>query len=318
MNAYGDSQHLIPEADPGTSLSSLAYNYRPLRGEGLIRVLHLHTNKGESLQCRIQHIHLGELNFSAISYRWGDNQRHYQMNVRDDNNEDLGFIKLTENLRNALHDLRDATNIAPKVFWIDQISINQDDKEELARQVKMMGQIYSRANQVITYLGPQESGDDEAIELAMRIRSIFEPYYSELLNVSGCVLDKNDPLMALKDKLPTSMPGWKALASLACGEWMERLWMVPENILNKHTIILRGTRVLDWLPIGSIAMLQNFGLLPSLPFQSDNTTTCIVWEYRMAFQSGEGFCEKLLWLIGRFRFHKCQDERDSVCKSKFW
>ena len=38
-------------------------------------------------------------------------------------------------------------------LWVDALCINQDDQEERARQIAMMGDIYSHAANVIVWLG---------------------------------------------------------------------------------------------------------------------------------------------------------------------
>jgi hypothetical protein len=62
------------------------------------------------------------------------------MNVLDEAGMALGYISLTSKLKNALHDLRASKEIRTKVFWIDQICIDQDGIEK-NHQVELMGQI---------------------------------------------------------------------------------------------------------------------------------------------------------------------------------
>jgi hypothetical protein len=64
-----------------------------------------------------------------------------------------------------LTDLKNADDIQPKRFWIDQIGVNQEDLVERGKQEQMMAQIYTVASEVITYLGPAEDVDGEAIDL---------------------------------------------------------------------------------------------------------------------------------------------------------
>jgi hypothetical protein len=40
------------------------------------------------------------------------------------------MISLTENLKNALQDLCNTGELTSKVFWIDQICIDQEDEEK--------------------------------------------------------------------------------------------------------------------------------------------------------------------------------------------
>lgn len=49
-------------------------------------------------------------------------------------------------------------------LWIDQICIAQSDSHEKGMQVGLMNQVYSRAEQVLVWLGPAASGSDEVMD----------------------------------------------------------------------------------------------------------------------------------------------------------
>lgn len=51
---------------------------------------------------------------------------------------------------------------SPRLLWIDQLCINQDNLEERGFQVQLMGSIYRAARRVITYLGEDVTRFDEA------------------------------------------------------------------------------------------------------------------------------------------------------------
>jgi hypothetical protein len=50
------------------------------------------------------------------------------------------------------------------LFDVDIICINQQDTDEKAKQVQLMGQIYETAMGVIVWLGPEDSRDCRAFE----------------------------------------------------------------------------------------------------------------------------------------------------------
>jgi hypothetical protein len=63
-------------------------------------------------------------------------------------------LDVTLNLYNALHQVRSSHNI--RTFWIDAVSINQDDLQERAAQVLRIYDIYTIATGVEVWLGQEE------------------------------------------------------------------------------------------------------------------------------------------------------------------
>jgi hypothetical protein len=203
----------------------------------------------------------------------------------------LGNIPLTKNLGNALKDLQDTDAIQRKVFWIDQICINQDDIHERGRQVAIMGEIYTSATQVITYLGPEKPGDAEAIALMMIIDAHFERQYLRCLDTNlqfrrgisklqkmisysfTGVKDHRQILIPAPQhrdllcllpppRVDSNDPGWGGFYDLASDNWPTRVWMMQENLLNRNTIMRRGTAVLEWDLVPSTTAIISY--LPQL------------------------------------------------------
>lgn len=88
--------------------------------------------------------------YQALSYALGSPAKPLKAWVVDNSGDPMGFIPLTKNLYNAIRELRDSREIVDKVFWIDQICINQESVEEKNHQVAMMAEIYKNASRVIT------------------------------------------------------------------------------------------------------------------------------------------------------------------------
>ncbi|KAK8034897.1 heterokaryon incompatibility protein-domain-containing protein [Apiospora rasikravindrae] len=136
--------------------SSLADVYTPLdSSKDEIRLLRIlpsasHTAPLE-LQLDVFSLQSGESNFQALSYTW---ETPSESGVR-------GITlcgrphSVTANLYAALRRLRQKT--ASRAMWIDAICINQDDLEERAAQVALMKQVYSKAREVLIWLGDSVS-----------------------------------------------------------------------------------------------------------------------------------------------------------------
>jgi hypothetical protein len=186
-------------------------------------------------------------------------------------NKQLGRIPLTKNLNDALHDLWSADELTSKVFWIDQICIDQEGDEK-NHQVAFMGQIYQNASRVITYLGRGEDEEEEqrGLELLKRLDSHFLPNYEKLSQA----WDLPSALSKLSElpvaRLPDDLSGdavseriWQWLVTLCFGEWATRLWIVQEQMLNTDNRMLHGHRLLSWDSVAVMPVLFYLQILPT-------------------------------------------------------
>lgn len=99
-------------------------------------------------RCRLSVVSLyDDPTYIALSYAWGD------PNITEDISVNDIPLPVTTNLMAALRRLYERYSDKQVAFWIDAICINQQDLGERGHQVKIMGQIYSRAQTVIGWLG---------------------------------------------------------------------------------------------------------------------------------------------------------------------
>jgi hypothetical protein len=105
------------------------YTYEPLNGPNEIRVLELSAIKTR-IGTRILHVPVSSRSFQALSYVWGKPDLVDEAIILDNLGRAVGRILLTKNLGDAIRNLRDTEGLKSKVFWIDQISINQHDELE--------------------------------------------------------------------------------------------------------------------------------------------------------------------------------------------
>ncbi|KAF2683254.1 heterokaryon incompatibility, partial [Lentithecium fluviatile CBS 122367] len=84
--------------------------------------------------------------YEALSYVWGTPNctRSMQCSKR--------AVPLTPNFEEALLHLRLPDR--PRNVWADAVCINQKDLKERGRQVRLMGEVYRKALQVLVWLGP--------------------------------------------------------------------------------------------------------------------------------------------------------------------
>lgn len=97
--------------------------------------------------------------YEALSYTWGCPARPVEIQVN-------GYsFAATQNLIAALTRFRDPSS--PRTLWIDAICINQSSVNERNQQVRMMAEIYSKAANVLAYMG--EAKNEAALKTLFNI-----------------------------------------------------------------------------------------------------------------------------------------------------
>ncbi|KAJ4303971.1 hypothetical protein N0V88_001573 [Collariella sp. IMI 366227] len=141
-------------------------------------------------------------------------------------------------------------------IWIDMICINQDDVSERNCQVSVMGRIFSQAQTVIGWLGPEETQSRLAV---LALRALFREFVE--------VRKPPDEL------LPTALYAFKnvdmvsavALFAFMQRLWFQRAWIVQEIVLAKRLVLVCGGVILRWEMLELVVYhIQNSGLLPPL------------------------------------------------------
>ncbi|KAH6258567.1 hypothetical protein HBI40_060000 [Parastagonospora nodorum] len=328
-------------------MSPPRYNYQPLEDKEHIRVLELRPNKLR-IEIHIVHVAVSSRCYQALSYVWGEPDQSYRAFVLDQHSSAISSIPLTKNLHNALCDLRNTKDMKNRTFWIDQISINQQDDHEKGLQVSMMSQVYSQAQRVVTYLGPEESPDQErkGLQLLERIyKNILDNAWNHIFtagSIPACksgLLDgriglKSIPLDVCVDsnkETPTERQlfelGWIWLVRVAYGEWTQRLWIVQEQILNPEIIILRGHQLIEWDAIATIPILFAIGFIPRVylriikrimsedEFSRIDTEECLYsmwWERRARFMDQPPYGQTLVFNIRHYAGLLCGNPLDRV------
>jgi hypothetical protein len=144
-------------------------------------------------------------------------------------------------------------------MWVDQICINQRDKDEKSHQVRLMDRIYEKAENVIVWLGPASPTSEKAMQFYREIgqaaidigfRNYMGPTNFAILEV---ILDERDPndvqwqrISALfaktKEELRSST---QALFELDQREWFRRVWIVQEFCLATSPSFVCGDSVVE-------------------------------------------------------------------------
>ncbi|KAG4438617.1 hypothetical protein IFR05_005900 [Cadophora sp. M221] len=126
----------------------------------------------DEIRCILRHVSVSNNpSYKALSYVWGA-AKATRRSIIVDGHPHL----VTVNLENALRRIRLPDTMT--TFWIDALSINQDDNSERSTQVGMMRNIYSRANEVVIYLG-EAPHHEFAGSLKKRNSSALSVFYGD-------------------------------------------------------------------------------------------------------------------------------------------
>ncbi|TGJ86240.1 hypothetical protein E0Z10_g2548 [Xylaria hypoxylon] len=165
--------------------------------------------------------------FEAFSYVWGTNPVLTKICI--DGNDVLVTSSLAAALRRAR--LPDTT----RVIWVDQLSINQLDVQEMANQVPLMSHIYTKTTQCLIWLGemkPDISLSDAQSALDL-IRHLSDPDKNEI----------SDP--SLRKNLHGSVRALDSI-NMSENEWWTRTWTLQESVLPSKACVLWGPLTIQW------------------------------------------------------------------------
>lgn len=137
--------------------------------------------------------------YEALSYHWGHNDKATKF-IKILAQSQSYYIRIKPNLDAALRQLRCAQET--RFLWVDALCINQADDDEKTVQILLMSLIYSKAEAVAVWLGPQAERSDQAIEFVRRCLNLDD--FDSLVQDS----------VASKD--------WAALSDLMRRPWFNR------------------------------------------------------------------------------------------------
>lgn len=172
--------------------------------------------------------------YEALSYRWGTDRGRRFITV------DGQLTSVTASLHAALFRLR--VHNAKRALWIDQICIKQEDTDEKASQIRLMGHIYSRCTRCLVWFGELDS--DITLDDANGALAICAYLANRSLTITDCFQSSDALLRAMK-----------ALRSISPQEhpWWHRLWTVQETILPSSKSVMWGPLELDWEVLDQLA-----------------------------------------------------------------
>ena len=147
-----------------------------------IRLLKLLPNQipGQPIKCEITNIQLQSSaipTYTAVSYCWGSPMLTHSIQIAGD------FLPVPSSVHEVLHALsvsnakisNQANLQSQRIWiWIDAVCINQNDRREKSSQIQLMGDVYSKAEEVFVWLGDEKDGSTEAMIFLGNVEKTLE------------------------------------------------------------------------------------------------------------------------------------------------
>ncbi|KAF2006902.1 hypothetical protein P154DRAFT_421176 [Amniculicola lignicola CBS 123094] len=200
------------------------YQYSELQGPGAIRLVKILPAKMSTIKCEIYHFSLDNPPpYIAISYAWGDAAQTDKI--------DLDGIKIpvAVSLYSALEALRGKKEDV--LVWVDGLCIDQQNRDERTEQVKLMTNIYTKAESVAIWLGPEADESDLAVELIQEV---------------AANADSAEHISSLISSHDTK-PALAAVVALFERNYWRRLWVVQEVYNAQSVIVHCGSTKRPWV-----------------------------------------------------------------------
>ncbi|KAI0384080.1 HET-domain-containing protein [Hypomontagnella monticulosa] len=248
---YEMSKNLVPRSveivateSKSTENTEDAYEYSTSLDStaGEVRVLEiLPGTEDDPIKCHLKVCNLNDDDIpEVLSYVWGKIWSDERISV------DGKSFRVTKNLFESLRGLRNPD--VSRTIWIDAICINQADNEEKTGQVRLMGDIYSKAKQTIIWLGDGKQSYRSTFDYEALYRPLPEGF-------GGIDIDEFDLAAILKrcqcypmesrwseDKAACFVMLHRCIFQITLHEWWERIWTLQEGALPPRApmIFFRG------------------------------------------------------------------------------
>jgi hypothetical protein len=197
---------------------NLLYEYESLEdASSTIRLVHIqaqHIAFGDLPgvpRCRLRQCLLANKpKYTAVSYAWGDTNDTKPILPDGRRKQVTNNLWQCSSLKSR--DLRDE-RIERQAYWIDAISINQEDDVKKSDQVSMMGQIYKKASNLVIWVGAASRDSHHAFDF---LKFLANDHSNGVVIRQICA-KTNETITALMSLLERS--------------WWRRLWVQPEVAL---------------------------------------------------------------------------------------
>lgn len=290
------------------------FNYLPLKpGQNSIRLLRVPQSPPDSelIPCRLHTFSLNDApSYIAFSYPWGKSTQESPISLND------AQFPVRDNVHGLLQEVRRCEKFKGRFLWIDAICIDQKNIEERNHQVGIMRQFYTKATEVLVWLGKSTPNNDMAmLYIANQGKSkdgdIFleAPVYEKRLNYY-----KNHE-------------GWtnqegRAIREFCRNAYWDRIWIIQELMNARQIVVFCGSKSFNWEDFaGFFYSLKGIRILGQLAHKHRHGYEILQsgaaklvsgkhdWDSRPEIER-YGIC--LSTLIERYRYSECTNPLDKV------
>lgn len=196
------------------ALQDDVFAHEPLdTSKATIRVLKLTSfSKKKGIRCILKHIDLADDAYVCLSYTWGEDTPSHTIYINDRcfQVRDCLWTFLQKAQKQEIRDW----------LWIDAICIDQQNTAERNQQVRLMGDVYSRAKHVLVYAG--------TVSWRIAILAVL----LRMLGTKSRIYQRDKFLEFAVNLLPSSSSGF------AQTDYWKRLWIVQEVLLAKKVLLI--------------------------------------------------------------------------------
>jgi hypothetical protein len=203
------------------------------------------------LQCTLEHTSL--LNpepYSALSYRWGEptNTKQIILNERP--------VKVGANIEAALRQLQ---SHGYRRIWADALCINQNDLEERDLQIRNMQLVYSKAQNVVAWIGNDEENIATAVNFLWKTES-FRWLPTGRPNECSPLSKRHIREMELQFGVNSSIVDewiqqrWKIFGDFFNLDYWKRVWIIQELASGSDVKIIFGKTEISWKSIMDVVV----------------------------------------------------------------
>lgn len=283
MHLEGSEERVssVTASNIGAPAKCKDYVYEPLNEfTHEIRLMSFVSSVGSDIvKCSLQRLPYNdrrETKYTALSYTWGDESPEDPWIFIDDCKFQVRS-NLYAFLRHAQH--LDETTL----FWIDALCIDQKSIEERNRQVRFMDNVYKDAENVLIWLG-----EDDSLEFSMVLRSFYD------LSIDW------DPGQRDFDCL------WHLLNL----DYWSRMWVVQEIWHARTLIVMRGSQTVSWQDFSNIVHGSLIGDAGERHWTRARANVHL--ENKTSFKDGVNQQDHLANLLAKYTGFKSKEIRDQV------
>ncbi|KAF5598808.1 heterokaryon incompatibility 6 OR allele [Fusarium pseudocircinatum] len=226
--------------------------YQSLTNPTSFRLLQILSDGGQDiLRCRMFDADLAAQEpprYIALSYTWHEESlpKTFRPVLINDK-----YLNVSLNLWNFLQNYRETAG--ERIIWIDQICINQDDKDECVQQIGQMCEIYQHASMDLFWIGEPEENAETVFDLLSSLNRLE----IHLLESGGSRPGINallNPILMTAIGLPGhNNPVWGSLMQFISRTAFQRAWIIQEVAVSKNPAIFCGLLMLPFDVVGRAA-----------------------------------------------------------------